>query len=635
MEINFDLHEKQGIAFESEATEILYGGAAGGGKSHLMRVGLIVWSLEIPGLQSYIFRRNRTDLIKNHMEGPKGFRATLAPMVRAGLCMVVEDEIRFFNGEPDAKGRPTVGSKIYLCHCDNEKDVFKYDGAEIHVLAVDEGTHFTESMYTFLRHRVRMVGLADKLPEHYKGRFPRILIGSNPGNIGHEWVKRTFLDFAAPLEIKRASREQGGMLRQFIPALLEDNPSMTEDDPEYEDRLHGLDSDALVQAKRYGNWDIIAGAFFAGLIDRTTQQIEPFEIPSHWLRFRSMDWGYGSPFSIGWWAVSDGSLITLPSGDKTVFPVGAIIRYREWYGATESGKGLRLTNAELAEGIKSREMPDEKITYSHAGHDTFDKSKGQGISIAEEMADYDVIWSKANNERINGWQQVRSRLKGLETANGKYLPMLYVFSTCDKFFPKMSILQHDDKRGEDAAQGEDHCFAGNTLVDTIKGPKQIKDIQVGELVSTTQGYKLVSKCRQTRKNVEIVKLRFKDGREVECTPDHQFLVLRLTKKKWIEAQKMLKEVSVSLKDDGAYCIAVEPAGKADVWCLSVPGPENFTVYNGIVVHNCPEEVRYACMSRPWVVPKRHAPTFDEKIDEAAKVIDDWKPGRRAQHEYRY
>ncbi len=147
-EINLNLHPKQAIALDTEATEVLYGGAAGGGKSHLMRVAAILWCASIPGLQVYLFRRIREDLIKNHMEGPKGFRSVLAPWVLNGFVRIVEDEIRFWNG-----------SKIYLCHCKDEKDIYKYLGVEIHVLLIDELTHFNEAMYRFLRNRVRMVGV--------------------------------------------------------------------------------------------------------------------------------------------------------------------------------------------------------------------------------------------------------------------------------------------------------------------------------------------------------------------------------------------------------------------------------------------------------------------------------------------
>jgi len=283
-ELSLELHAKQSIAFDSAATEILYGGAAGGGKSHLMRVAAITWCAAVSGLQVYLFRRIRDDLIKNHMEGPKGFRAILAGWVMCGFVKIVDDEIRFWNG-----------SRIYLCHCKDEKDIYKYQGAEIHVLLVDELTHFTESMYRFLRNRVRMVGLT--VPANYAGRFPRILAGANPGNIGHLWVKATFVDRGS-YEVYQAAPEEGGMMRQFIPALLEDNPSMSVDDPGYEMRLQGLGSATLVQAMRYGNWDVIEGAFF----DCWAPQrhiVRPFEIPAHWLRFMSGDWGSAKPFSFG------------------------------------------------------------------------------------------------------------------------------------------------------------------------------------------------------------------------------------------------------------------------------------------------------------------------------------------------
>jgi hypothetical protein len=97
-----------------------------GGKSHLMRIAAIAWCHSIPGLQVYLFRRIFDDLIKNHMEGRRGFRALLAPWVAAGMCTIVESEIRFFNG-----------SKIYLCHCEHEKHIYKYQGSEMDVLLIE------------------------------------------------------------------------------------------------------------------------------------------------------------------------------------------------------------------------------------------------------------------------------------------------------------------------------------------------------------------------------------------------------------------------------------------------------------------------------------------------------------------
>lgn len=434
------------MAIETVATEVLYGGAAGGGKSHLMRVAAIVWCGAIAGLQVYLFRRNRGDLIKNHMEGPKGFRAMLAGWVASGLCSIVEDEIRFWNG-----------SKIYLCHCNEENDIYKYQGAEIHVLLVDELTHFTEFMYRFLRNRVRMVGVV--VPKDMAGRFPRILCGANPGNIGHLWVKTTFVSPAPPLSLKRQAAAEGAMLRQYVPARLEDNPSMTDDDPGYEGRLEGLGSKSLVQAMRWGDWDVIEGAFF----DCWSPQrhvVRPFEVPQDWDRFRSGDWGSASPFSFGWWAIVVDKFKT---PDGVWLPRGCLVRYREWYGAKagQPNVGLKLTAEKVGEELWQREERDPKLKYGVLDPSAF-KEDG-GPSIHERIwngSGRRTLFRKADNARVpgkgamGGWDQMRARMVG--DADG--LPMMVWFSTCADSIRTIPVLRHDDDRPEDLdTDMEDHA----------------------------------------------------------------------------------------------------------------------------------------------------------------------------------
>jgi hypothetical protein len=447
--LGLHLHDKQALAFTTEATELLYGGAAGGGKSHLMRVAAISWAGMIPGLQVYLFRRVQGDLFRNHMEGPKGFRAMLAPWVLGGFVKIVDDEIRFWNG-----------SKIYLCHCKDEKDIYKYQGAEIHVLIVDELTHFTESMYRFLRNRVRMVGVT--VPPQLEGLFPRILCGANPGNIGHLWVKGTFIDPAQPMEVYRTPPSQGGMLRQFIPAVLDDNPSMTEDDPLYGQRLEGLGSKALVQSMRYGDWSVVEGAYFDDW-DPARHIYRPFTIPSEWGRFMSGDWGSAKPFSFGWWAVVNEPHKT---EDGRWLPRGMILRYREWYGCKpgEADVGLKLPAEEVGRRLVGMQTALDEVrvgvldpaAFSTDGGPTIADRLHQGIRQARGI----VSFRKADNKRvplvghIGGWDQLRGRLRGDADGN----PMVGCLSTCLDSIRTLPALQHDKSLPEDVdTKGEDHA----------------------------------------------------------------------------------------------------------------------------------------------------------------------------------
>lgn len=459
VKLELELHEKQGVAFQSKATEILYGGAAGGGKSHLMRVVAIFMCLRIPGLQVYLFRRVRDDVIAGHIEGPQGFPMMLAPLIERKLVQIVGDEIRFWNR-----------SKIHLCHCKDEQDRFKYLSTEIHVLLIDELTTFSEVIYRFLRNRVRAVGL--EVPEAWKGRVPRIICSSNPGNVGHLWVKNTWIDRAEEGEIWLAPEEEGGMNRQFIRALLEDNPSMTQDDPGYEYRLAGLGSEALVRAMRWGDWDIVEGAFFPEF-DKLLHVIEPFDIPSHWTRFSSLDWGSARPFSHGWYAVADDTEIPVPDAgrwpkclrfdDRTIrFPRGAVIRYREWYGMTPNrpNVGVKLTAEEVAQGILQKESDRERLSYRVADPSMF--SQDGGPSLAERMyraTNGRLNFRKADNRRvpraghIGGWDQCRAYLVGRETC-----PLFFCFPTSVHLIRTLPALQHDEARIEDVATDmEDHA----------------------------------------------------------------------------------------------------------------------------------------------------------------------------------
>lgn len=453
-EINIALHPKQSMAYQSEASEILYGGAAGGGKSHLMRAAAILWAAMIPKLQVYIFRRTSVDLWKNHMLGPSGFPGLLANWIESKRVKInySKNYIDFWNG-----------SKINLCYCQYEKDVYDFQGAEIHVLMIDELTQWLKSMYTFLRSRVRMVGI--KLPQQFKGLFPRILNGANPGGIGHNWVKEDFIKSAKPLDIVSQPKEEGGMRRQFIPALLEDNPSMEKEDPNYEGRLYGLGSPALVKAMRWGDWDIVAGGAVDDVWNPDKHIIPVFEIPSSWWIDRSFDWGSSHPFSVGWWAESDGTEATMPDGEKKIYPPRTLFRICELYGWTgKANQGTRKLAIDIGREIKEieKKSPILKSRIIRPGPaDTQIYQMQNGMCLADDMAKAGVTWTRADKSpgsRQTGLEVVRRMLMA-----GLTYPMeepgLFVFENCLQFIRTIPVLPRDTKKPDEIdSDAEDHVF---------------------------------------------------------------------------------------------------------------------------------------------------------------------------------
>jgi hypothetical protein len=274
----------------------------------------------------------------------------------------------------------------------------------------------------------------------------RIRLTGNPGGPGHQWVRARYID-PAPLGWQVIRDDRTGLERVYIPSRVTDNRHLGAD---YVSRLKAAGSPELVRAWLEGDWSVIAGAFFPEF-DAGRHIIAPRALPEHWQRFRSLDWGSARPFSVGWWAVSDG---TLPDIAR-----GALLRYREWYGSTgEPNVGLRLTAEEVATGIKRRETSDPGQVLGVADPAIF--SSDGGPSIAERMGRAGVTFKAADNARVarmgalGGWDQVRQRLKG--DAEGQ--PMMLIFATCVDAIRTLPALQHDGSRAEDVdTEGEDHA----------------------------------------------------------------------------------------------------------------------------------------------------------------------------------
>jgi hypothetical protein len=472
-----ELHERQCDAYLSVATEILYGGAAGGGKSHLMRAAAVLWCSQIPGLQVYLFRRTYPDLEKNHMTGPTSLPAMLAPWLQAKLVR--------FNGQ---KGTFKFwnGATIHLCHCQYEKDLTNYQGAEIHVLLIDEITHWPIEMYKYLRGRVRLGGL--KVPKIFAhGQFPRILLSGNPGGIGHNWVKMDFVDNAPPMWVKRMPKIEGGMLRQYVPAKITDNPTLLDNDPLYVDRLAGLGTPAMVKAWLDGDWNIVAGGALDDLWSDDIHMIEPFAIPPSWRVDRSFDWGSSKPFSVGWWACSDGTQCILGDGTRKTYPKGTLFRIGEWYGWNGTpNQGLKMSDSEIALGIIRREKEMGiymRVRPGPADSAIFDEINGD--SPAKIQARHGVRWEEADKRpgtRVRRLQMLRNRLLAARMAalGPGEEPAIYIFNTCPQFKRTVPVLPRDPKKPDDVdTDAEDHVYDEATYRILAEGGRFAMSINAG------------------------------------------------------------------------------------------------------------------------------------------------------------
>jgi len=452
-EINLHLHPRQGQAFATEATELLFGGASRGGKSMFVRTALIIWCTAIPGLQCFIFRRHFDDVVGNHMQSPTGFKALLAPWVRDGLVSITETEVRWPNG-----------SLISLCHLSQAKDLDKHQGREKHVLVFDEATQIPERYLRFLRGWCTMTEeMKARLPDEYKGRFPKVIYTANPFGPSAGYFRKNFVKAAREFEVWRAPIDDGGMLRQFIPARIDDNPS--EDPTAARNRLSGIGNANLTDALITGNWDAPGGDYFREYSDRFAPHgnvLKRFKPASHLFKFMTFDWGGADPFAVCWWCVADGEQFEAEDGSILWAPRGALIMYREWYGCDpeEQAKGLRLRNEALAQGIKARTKEATSglcITDNLPFQDRGFSKNNMKHTIADVFFENGVPLTHGNTQRIQGWSQMRDRLIGIDGS-----PLLYFSEDCTfarEYVPALGTHPGNPEDAEDSGEATHICDA--------------------------------------------------------------------------------------------------------------------------------------------------------------------------------
>jgi hypothetical protein len=428
--------------------ELFFGGARGGGKtSYLLgdfAQGVSNWGKDWKGI---LFRKTLPELA-NVIEQSKKIYPSMGAIYKE-----TKKTWHFSNG-----------AILKFRSMEREQDADKYQGHEYTWIGFDELPNWKDDKaYLKLKACLRSpAGVSVK----------RIRATGNPGGVGHMWVKHRFIDPAPqgyePIDEMKyinfftGEQSQEPMegknwasvlsTRMFIPSKIQDNQILLQNDPNYIARLAQTGSVELVKAWLGGDWNAIQGAYFDSWSNER-HVVDWFEIPRHWTRIRSMDWGFSKPFSIHWWAISDGSPVKL-NGEKVIFPKDAMICYREWYGmeAQKPNVGLRLGIKKIAEGIKNKEEPDE-VRDAILDPACWDYSTGE--SIAEQFYNNGIGkehyrgFNPADNKRIPGWQQVRHRLRN---------NLLFIMKHCIHLIRTIPVMQHDDKDYEDLDTDlEDHA----------------------------------------------------------------------------------------------------------------------------------------------------------------------------------
>lgn len=427
-------YPKQKLAHSYDVDEELYGGAAGPGKTDWILAECVSTCLAVPGAKVLLLRNTYGELLEE---------------IRPRLDMRIPEEIAKYSREEKAY-KFFNGARLRLGYLERDDQKRRYQGAEYVLIAFDELTLMPWSAYTWLRSRVRATGpVADHLKK--AGLRPRMIATTNPGGAYHTFVKAHFVDPAPPNKIYRDPRTK--MTRVYVPAVLEDNPSMP---PEYRIMLDSLDPEKR-KALLFGSWDILEGVRFAQW-DRHKHVITPEEFPLPQLsgeRVIAVDYGWDDPF-VALWGIKLGG--------------GMILIYREVYAkeltATEQAELIVASTPELEWQAGITVVADPSMW----GRKDASYAKGSAGAPSRSSPAYDyqrvlgITPKQARNDRLLGAYKYDDKLRIRDDG----FPRLMVYDTCVNFIRTVPALQRSNVKPDDVGSSpkqDDHAYdAGRYLL---------------------------------------------------------------------------------------------------------------------------------------------------------------------------
>lgn len=407
---------KQAIFHTSPCFETFFAGAAGPGKTAALCAEAITSALEQSKTNVYIFRRTIVELrLSVHAELLK----QLAAYNNASKNPIT------FNGKENRWVFPN-GSFIQYAYCQYDGDVYIYQSAEIHVLLIDELTHFKEEWYNYLKTRVR--GTGHRL---------RIMAASNPGNIGHGWCKRYFVD----LGDQTIYADQNGRTRQYIKAIIDDHP----DQPfreQYIITLESISNERLRKSLRWGDWTAFEGQVFMEWDERLhVIDTVPAGIIEDNMRYIGYDVGRRDPGAAEW----------IVKAAENEYGVSHYYAYREMYQQWKDGRMW-------AQDVKSV-IDDEPIEFMVLPHDAFAIGHGASRSLADTFAEFDIPYERANSLTHGSRMHRQDLLHQLLQTSPDGLPYLLVHKNCSNLIRTIPDLSYSETiREQIDDKAEDHAY---------------------------------------------------------------------------------------------------------------------------------------------------------------------------------
>ena len=406
--------------------EVLYGGSAGGGKSYAMLADPLRY-MGHPSFSGLLLRHTTEELRELIFKSQEMY-----PKIWKGIKW----------SERKMQWTAPSGARLWMSYLDKEDDVLRYQGLAFSWIGFDELTQWPAPFaWNYMRSRLRAT--APDLPVYMRAT-------TNPGGRGHHWVKKMFIDPVAPNKSFNATdidtgetlrypagHEKAGkplFKRKFIPARLKDNPYLSRQG-DYEAMLLSLPEQQRRQLLD-GDWDIKEGAAFTEF-DRNLHVIEPYRIPSNWVKFRACDYGYGSYSAVLWFAVA---------------PSEQIIVYRELYVS-------KVLATDLADRVLELEAEDGNIKYGVLDSSLWHKRGDTGPSLAEQMIMRGCRWrpsDRSKGSRVAGKNEVHRRLQVDEFTEE---PRMVFFNTCVNTVSQLPAIPLDKKNPEDVdTHSEDHLY---------------------------------------------------------------------------------------------------------------------------------------------------------------------------------